>query len=396
MAWLESHGDGYRICFRLGGRQVKRRLQTTKEKEAARLLGVLEDTLARVELGRLIIPEDADPVAFLMSGGDVRNVTIEVAETLGKLIEKYQKEVTNKETNTIYTEKMHLSHLKRIIGARTSVREITAVTVQHYIDARSKEPGRRGTVSHVTIKKEVTTLSTLWRWADAKGLVGALPRKGLRYQKTKEKSPFQTWQQIVRQIKRGGSKELWESVYLMSSEITDLLEHVKAQATVPWLYPMFVCAAHTGMRRSELIRSEAEDFDFEAGLVKVREKKKDRSKQVTFRHVPMSDLVRSVMRAYLKTHPDSPSAFVTGPKGDQSRPARQTVVAAYKSVLEGSKWAVLPGWHTLRHSFISNCASQGVDQRFIDSWAGHQTEEMSRRYRHLLPDAQQQELKKVF
>jgi integrase len=30
-----------------------------------------------------------------------------------------------------------------------------------------------------------------------------------------------------------------------------------------------------------------------------------------------------------------------------------------------------------------------VDQRIIDEWMGHQTEEMRKRYRHLLPDQQQ-------
>ena len=138
MASLDFHGSTYRVCFRLpNGRQVKRTLQTDKEREAKRLVAILEDTLIRVEQGRLIIPEDADPVSFLMSGGEVKNVEIDVAEFFGKLIEQYRKEVTNKEPNTLYTEKMHLGHLKRLIGSRTSVRTITSATVQTYIDERA-------------------------------------------------------------------------------------------------------------------------------------------------------------------------------------------------------------------------------------------------------------------
>lgn len=64
--------------------------------------------------------------------------------------------------------------------------------------------------------------------------------------------------------------------------------------------------------------------------------------------------------------------------------------------LAGSKWQVLRGWHVLRHSFISALASRGIDQRFIDEFVGHTTEEMRRRYRHLWPDAQQQAIKTVF
>lgn len=43
------------------------------------------------------------------------------------------------------------------------------------------------------------------------------------------------------------------------------------------------------------------------------------------------------------------------------------------------------GFHTYRHSFASNLAAAGVDQRIIDEFMGHTTEAMRRRYRHLFP-----------
>src|SRR5205807_67294 len=64
--------------------------------------------------------------------------------------------------------------------------------------------------------------------------------------------------------------------------------------------------------------------------------------------------------------------------------------------LAGGKWQVLKGWHVLRHSFISNCAAKGVDQRLIDDWVGHTTEEMRKRYRHLIPSAEQAAIRTVF
>ena len=57
-----------------------------------------------------------------------------------------------------------------------------------------------------------------------------------------------------------------------------------------------------------------------------------------------------------------------------------------KRTLAGSKWEVLRGYHILRHSFISCLAAAGVDQRIIDEFVGHQTDEQRRRYRHLIPD----------
>jgi len=68
----------------------------------------------------------------------------------------------------------------------------------------------------------------------------------------------------------------------------------------------------------------------------------------------------------------------------------------FRWTLDGSKWQPVHGWHTLRHSFCSNCALKGLDQRIIDSWMGHQTEDMRRRYRHLFPDHQQRAMNLVF
>jgi integrase len=68
----------------------------------------------------------------------------------------------------------------------------------------------------------------------------------------------------------------------------------------------------------------------------------------------------------------------------------------FKRTLAGTRWEVLRGLHALRHSFISACASKGVDQRLIDEWVGHQTDEQRKRYRHLFPSVQRAALEGVF
>ena len=68
----------------------------------------------------------------------------------------------------------------------------------------------------------------------------------------------------------------------------------------------------------------------------------------------------------------------------------------FQQTLKASDWEPLRGWHVFRHSFNSNCASQGVDQRMIDAWVGHTTEDMRRRYRHLIPNIEQAALQSVF
>ncbi len=54
--------------------------------------------------------------------------------------------------------------------------------------------------------------------------------------------------------------------------------------------------------------------------------------------------------------------------------------------LDRSKNWFKVGFHTYRHSFASNLAAKGVDQRYIDRWMGHQSEEMRKRYQHLFPE----------
>ena len=44
----------------------------------------------------------------------------------------------------------------------------------------------------------------------------------------------------------------------------------------------------------------------------------------------------------------------------------------------------------------ANLASQKIDQRIIDEFVGHTTEQMRRRYRHLFPDVKRDAIEKVF
>ncbi len=68
----------------------------------------------------------------------------------------------------------------------------------------------------------------------------------------------------------------------------------------------------------------------------------------------------------------------------------------FKRSLKGSKWERLKGLHTLRHSFISCLAAAGVDQRIIDDFVGHTTDQQRQRYRHLFPDVKQKAISSVF
>jgi integrase len=323
--------------------------------------------------------------------------------TLQEFLERYKKEMPagSKDSSTRYTEDIHIDHLLRHIEPTIAVRSITTDVLQNYVMRRSEEDGRHGRrLSHITIRKEIGSLAAIWnKWALPLDLVtGPAPTKGLIYNKRKAKAPFQTFEQIKRQIKRGTftaaqERDLWDCVFLTLPEIAEVLEQAHKMARVDWVYPMFVIAARTGARRSEILRSHLDDLDFSTKMFLIREKKKDRSKELTFRHVPLSGFLAEVMMSWQAARPGG--RFTICEEADQPITVQMSN-HHFRWALEDTKWSVLPGWHVFRHSFASNAAAKGVDQRIIDEWMGHQTEEMRRRYRHLFPHQQQAAMNLVF
>lgn len=151
-----------------------------------------------------------------------------------------------------------------------------------------------------------------------------------------------------------------------------------------------------------MLRSQVDDIDMEAKRITIREKKRIRGKTST-RRVPMSNKLHGIFQEWLSIHPGGTYTFCfeNVDFGRKKRFDGQPVKAdeahkRFKSTLIRSEWADVRGWHCLRHSFCSNCAAAGVEQRIINSWVGHQTEEMVSRYRHLFPHREQEAIDSVF
>ena len=253
-------------------------------------------------------------------------------------------------------------------------------------------------------------------------VVGPFPNDGIRYPKTTEKPAFQTREEIKRRVAAGSltdaeKAEMWESLYLTTIEIEQLLKYVKTNASKPFIYPMLAFAAHTGARRSEIIRTRIADLDFEAKTVVIHEKKRVRAKTTT-RRVPLSAFLIGVLKKWLKSHPGGPYLFCMQNRAEQNKTRKtstrrtkvdhETTIAEVSSLtldeahiqlkrtLAESDWKEIKGWHCFRHSFVSACASRGVDQRLVQAWAGHMSPEMSKRYAHLYPSTQAEAIARVF
>lgn len=400
---LSKGGDGYLMIFRFGGKQFSRSIGTDDPKEAEARRKRVDATLHDLKTGKLPIPEDCPDVAtFILSDGKATaGAKLVKHTTLKELWDRYRAETpeTAKEVTTRLTERIHFSHLFRHLGEQAAVPLLTTTNLQQYIAKRAKEDGIRGeTIKARTIKKELATLRAVWNGF-------AVPHKivkrdfyqqfgKLAYGKERSKPPFQTYEQIQRRIERNGlsvaqQANLWDSLFLDETEVEEVLSIVRqAAGSSAWLYPMALCAAHTGARRGELLRSEPHDFDMDTSTVQWREKKKNKDLEFNYRAVRMSSRLAATMEAWMDSGAASMVTF-----GNVTVKTAQT---ALKQVLAGTKYANIRGWHLFRHSLASILAVKGTDQRIIDATLGHSTEDMRRRYRHLFPSQQQAALDSIF
>lgn len=401
MAWLEEKGSSFRIGFRFSGSKHYFHLKTFDRREAEATLGRFESNFRLIEQGVLDAPPDeADLGTYILSVGKLAgrpSVSVRVKpRTLADLFDSYLSDYPkgSKEATTLKTERIHLAHFRRLLDSRTRLIEFTTQMMQSYVDARSQH------VVPETIRKEIGTFASVWnKWAVPQGMIPTpAPTGGLVYPKSRTKPPFQTREQIERQLKKRALRpdeqvELWDSLFLTVPDIEAVLEIARRRERIPAAYPMFLFAAHTGARRSEIRRSLVTDFDFENKTVLIREKKKEHDKRETYRTVPLSTTLEIVMRDWFAAHPGGQHTVCTS----AGRPITEHYsTKLIVNVLKSSAWSILPGWHCFRHSFISNCAARGVDQRMIDAWVGHQTEAMRRRYRHLIPAVSQAAIATVF
>jgi integrase len=439
VAGLQERNGSFRILFRHQGTQHAFTLGRVSRAEAEAKASQVDYLLMRLKQNLVQLPPGTDLVTFLLFDGQPPAAAEppRQAVTLGLLRDRYVATLSGGavEENSLATIQMHLRHFVATLGEGFPVRQLAQPDLQRHINRRAAKKGSRGKrLSPVTLRKEMASFRAMWNWGVHATLVAeSFPGRGLVYPKADEKPPFQTKEEIERKLRGLSAREraeLWDCLFLTLPEIDELLAYVREHGAHPWIHPLFAFAAHTGARRSETIRVRVHDVDFDGGTVLLHEKKRTKGKRTT-RRVPLSPALTTILQAWLSEHPGGPYLFchagevfrskkrsrTTGHQWGRGRATslkgRMATVRTRESAapgaltkdelhhhfgrtLAGSKWAVMRGWHVLRHSFASNCAAKGIDQRLIDAWLGHQTEEMKKRYRHLIPSTEQAAIRAVF
>ncbi len=367
MAWLEPHPTSghFNICFRWQGKKLRRTLKTTQKKEADAILHRFDENVVLLERGRLELPAGGDILTFLLSDGKLSGVPAPeptpapAPPTLQEIVDQYLATLGNGtvEADSLCTVRMHLNHFLRKLGGSFQLDTLKTPILQDYVNTRTRRKGKKKIpLSPVTLRKETASLRACWNWAVHSGLlIGPFPNKGLRFPKSQEKPPFQTREAIERIITRGGlgeqeQKALWDCLFLGVAEVHELIEHVRIHASHPWIHPMIFTAAHTGMRRSELLRLQIEDVDFQSMTMLVHEKKRVKGMRTT-RRVPISPALEQVLRDWLTQHPGGSFLFAQTIVVERSKKHRTEALPVthdeahdhFQRTLAGSKWRVLKG-----------------------------------------------------
>ena len=141
------------------------------------------------------------------------------------------------------------------------------------------------------------------------------------------------------------------------------------------------CGFHAGMRKNEIIEARPFWFDMTARLIHLRRTPTMNFKDREERTVPMTAEFHDFLLGYGLREPYMLQPTVTKGKNryryDFKRPFVEHVAA------QGLPWVTI---HTMRHSFASLLASNGVSLYKIAVWLGDDPRVVDRRYARLKPN----------
>jgi len=142
---------------------------------------------------------------------------------------------------------------------------------------------------------------------------------------------------------------------------------------------MIATAIYTGLRLSELLYLEWNDFDFGKEILTVKNKHEHdyKTKSKKFRIIPLNRKLIAILQPYRK---EKGWCFTTS-KGERyiQRPRKVFDIILEKAGLDDI------GWHGLRHTFASQLIQAGTSIYKVSRWLGHSSVNTTMIYAHLAP-----------
>ena len=317
-------GAAWYVDYSLDGRRIRKRLGRSKR-------------LAELALADIEVKLERKELAFAAKD---RKLSDFIREYL-----TYAK--GNKAEQSYQRDELTLRHFTDFIRA-DKLSAVTATKLEAYKTHR-REQGAKPS----TLNRELNTIKAMFNKAVAWNALAHNPAKSV--QKFKES------RLNVR--------------FLSKEEIRHLLK-----AADPRMQSIIEILLHTGLRRDELIHLTWQDIDFKNQVLSVQPKEDWHPKDYEARHIPMTPRLTEV----LEKLPRNGDSFVFPNK--EGKPLDPDVLTHdfLKFVRRCAvKHASL---HTLRHTFASHLAMNGVDLYTVQKLLGHSSIKTTEIYAHLAPD----------
>jgi integrase len=395
-AILDGKTKTYLVNFRWRGRRYTRSIKSDNAKVAREAQARVNLLLSRIKGGVETVPEGVSIASYIFDGQEIATADDERRrKSIRTFLTEYLEfaKPPRKGQNTYNTERIHVRHLERFLEFKRILDVPLAQITPEFFDEYKKY--RDGVVSPTTINKELETFRFMFQLAVKYRYVpGNVVKEVDKYKKANVPHRFMTKAEIDRETAaRDYTKEEKDDLrafrYLTEREIGELLDLCREKSA--FLHPILTLVAYTGARRSEVLRLMWADVDLKTNKVWLTSLKGSRTEKLPSRDVDLHPTLAALLKKHQEKAGRERNAFVNG-NGGPITP--QDLTERLIKFVRGTPFEGI-GFHSLRHSFASNLAARGVDQRNIDHFMGHQTKEMRMRYQHLFPERREKAILKL-
>lgn len=186
--------------------------------------------------------------------------------------------------------------------------------------------------------------------------------------------------------------------YLTRDEVWALVEAAVPGPYQPLDRAMYLTAAMTGLRIGELQGLDWRAVDFVHARIRVRRTWDRKTKTFTTpksrrseRAVPMPDVVAGALEQMFRAyHPDAvdpnPDDLVFANPDTGEPLGHRLMYERLRLALGAARLDETFGWHSLRHSYGTALAGQGVPMRTLQEWMGHRDIQTTQRYADYCPN----------
>lgn len=294
------------------------------------------------------------------------------AITFEKLAEKYLKwSEQNKSREGLDDKSRYENHLKERFDLKR-LDEISLLDLERMKSEMTKEKKSPKTISHCL------------------ALIRAMYNKAIDWNLYHGENP-------IKKKRPGEKKGIMPTVrnsrdrFLSMDEAEILLLELKRNHQIkkeykelkdPKLHDMALISLHTGARAGEIFNLRGNDVDLQNELITLRD-----TKNTETRYAPMTKEVKAILKRRI---PEDPNVYVfTDADGEKIKEVSKSFDRIVDKIglnagVEDRRKKVV--FHTLRHTFASWLAIEGIPLYTIAKLMGHKSIAMSERYSHLSPD----------